>query len=684
MLLSIVSGIIPTTLAQDKSDIMSSYYDDLFRDEAFAQLFRGMRGADYENLLIDAVGIENAPPVLDWFDGNDASLFRALDTAYRTRVEQMLTEMANGKASAAPRRAVTRKVAFDPHEAVVDDDIPITKTETADGFEMGAAKESTKVVNGIHITQGVAGNTKVIAVDRGQTGTEYKALEYTETDDRVNRKKLRTETTIGWKTLVATCPDANGFVHGTATMTNILKTTITTPQTIGILTRNITTTMKVKGYVNDDAELTHYDITGAAVEAVSGYDRAERLDLIKNRELFDGTKSIEYAITNSKPGKPVQNEFGFTKTVGRDMGNIAAKLGPGTTMEDARRVGKIGGLHAAYLSEQALEALELARGQWRHEGCVQVKLTAPKMKLAPGELIDVTAATIQKWEKTSVNADLRMTAATKSATPENQRGEPSAVFQLTAPAKGENAMIMVESKSRRGIAMEMLEFTEEKTAVRKPPVPKKTPPAKQCGAWTGKITAVRTKRTETTKPASGRLVRQIENAEETFSVDYYVLGIQDTSEGFSNAFLSDAQMNYRAVEYRESNYAPGKMSCKNSGIITTPETQKIESLMTATPRKRIAVYITSTGESGILTFDSPEIEAERIITRTYESSCPSYNQVNSGVDRSDSLIEIPSPGFEVTFELDAASDRVLKGSKRIENSDGSYTIVTWDLTRNCQ
>jgi hypothetical protein len=87
---------------------------------------------------------------------------------------------------------------------------------------------------------------------------------------------------------------------------------------------------------------------------------------------------------------------------------------------------------------------------------------------------------------------------------------------------------------------------------------------------------------------------------------------------------------------------------------------------------------------GSLTFGSPEVEADRIITRTYESSCPSYNQVNSGVDRSDAPIGIPSPGFEIYFELDAKSDRVLEGSKRVENSDGSYTIVTWNLTRNCQ
>jgi hypothetical protein len=178
------------------------------------------------------------------------------------------------------------------------------------------------------------------------------------------------------------------------------------------------------------------------------------------------------------------------------------------------------------------------------------------------------------------------------------------------------------------------------------------------------------------------LVRQIENKEETFSIDYYVLGIPDTTQGFTNGYFSDAQMNYRATEYRESNYAAGKMSCDKK-IISTTQTQKFESLMTALSSKRITVYV-SVGDEGVLTFDSPEINAERIITRTYETSCPSYDRVNSSVDRSGGLIGVPNPGFEIHFELGAKSDTVLVGTKTLQDSDGGETIVTWNLTRDCQ
>jgi hypothetical protein len=694
--LSFLSGST-VAIAGIADELVSSYSDNLDRDDAYAQLFRRIRGVDFENLTIAHAGAENAAPLLDWLDDNHKRLYRVLDTAYRTSVENMLADRAKEKAptTTSPRvpirRTTTRKISFDPSADIVpqtavyspDDEIKITRTETEDGFEMGAATENTKTVNGVVVTQGVAGNTRAIMADGGNTGTEYKAVEYIETDNRADRIKIRTETTVSWRTVVATCPDADGISAGTATMTNAMKMTITTPQTIGIMTRNITTTMRVKGYVDDAAELTHFETVGTGVETVSGYDRAARLDLIDDPEFVDGTNGVEYRITNGKPGKPVKDAYGFTRTVGRDLGDLAVKVPPGVSIADATRVDKNTGRQAGILSEQSLEALQTARGRWRYGACVDIKFTAPKTRLRPGETVDVTTETVHKWDKSGVNALLHLAAATQSATPEEQRGESSAIFSLSAPAKGAKASILVESTSRRGIALDDLHFEEEVPSKAPPPQPKKkSAQAKICNGWAGKITAVKTIRTEASKPASGRLVRSIENKEETFSVDYNVLGISDTSEGFANAFLADSQMNYRAVDYREMNYASGKMSCGNT-IVTTGQTLKIESLVTAQPRKRITVFITSAGEVGRLTFGSPEINAERIITRTTESSCPSYNQTNSGVNRSDELIEVPSPGFEVEFELDADSERHLKGTKRIENSDGSVTVITWDLARKC-
>ena len=125
------------------------------------------------------------------------------------------------------------------------------------------------------------------------------------------------------------------------------------------------------------------------------------------------------------------------------------------------------------------------------------------------------------------------------------------------------------------------------------------------------------------------------------------------------------------------------MSC-NKQIIASTEMRKIEALMTGEARARLTVFVTSTGEKGVLTFGSPELQASRVTTTTYETSCPAYNQTNSGVDRSDGLIDIVSPIFEIEFELDKDSDTQLNGAKKIQNKDGSETIVTWSLTRECK
>jgi hypothetical protein len=690
--LSIICGSLSIAHAQLIADFAPAYRDSDARDEVYAEIFRRARGADFENLLIRHTGIESAPSVLDWFDSNNADLFRVLDTAYQNKLEEVRGKLAGDKntpAAAPPPR--TRRAAFDRDNNIFwqnatykrADDIVITKTETDDGFEMGAAQEKTKTVGDVTVTHGAAGKSRAFMVEGGNVGNEYKAVEFTEIDNRAERTKMRTEVTTSWRISTASCPDANGISAGTETMTNGVKITITTPHTTGILNRDITTTMTIKGTVNDAAELSHFDIAGTSTETITGYDRAERLDLIENAEFTDGTRTLNYRVTNGKLGKSVKNEYGFTKKLAREFGDITGSATPGTTAAESERIDKIGGRHVGWIAEQAAMALEIAQQAWRYEGCVTLKLTAPKMRLAPDEQVNVSAETHHKFDKTRVNADLVLKSASVSATPERQRGETEGIFNLTAPPKGSKASIVVESISKRGMAFEILQFDEER-AVRKPPPSKTPPPTKACnGGWTGKIKAVKTKRTDTTKPASGRLVRSIENKEETFSIDYHVLGIPDRSQGFTNAYLSDAQMNYRATEYRESNYAPGKMSC-DKAIITTQQTQKFEGLMTALSSARITVYITSVGEKGVLTFDSPEIQAERIITRTYESSCPSYNQVNSGVDRSDGLIGVPSPGFEIYFELDAKSNSTLKGAKRIENSDGSFTTVTWDLTRSCE
>jgi hypothetical protein len=723
--LSILSGSFPIGSAQ--TNFQANQTSAVDRDKSYAELFRRGRGSDFERLLTKNVGAADVENIQRWLDENNAGLFRTLDTAFQNEAEQTFEQKRkNNKASeskiapkpSAPKPVVpakrkpsgVRRAAFDSSENVFfrkasynpsdgdlfnqsaeepfnlanePEDLAITKIKTDDGFQMKGAIEKTKTVGDVTITQGATGDTRAIMVEGGNVGTEFKGVEYVEAVNKKERQSLRTETTISWRVLTASCPDADGISAGSGTVTNAFKMTITNPQTIGILTRDITTRMTIKGVVNDAAELTHFDLEGAAVETISGYERAERLGLIKNSEFADGTKQLNYRLMNNKLGVEVKDDYGFTKAVGGGMGKIEATSSPEVSPVEAKRINEIAASGVVWLYEQAAMYLKTAQSNWRYYGCVEIVMTAPKTALRPAEQTEVNAETVHKFDKSKVNAELTLTGATDSAAPEKQNATPQGKFNLTAPPKGENARISVESVSRRGIALNSLDFGEEKPT-KKPVAPKKTPTAKKCdGAWTGKITAVKRTREEIVKPASGRLVREIDSSEETFSIDYYVLGIQDTTGGFTNGYFADAQMNYRSTKYNESNYAAGKTSCDKK-IISTTETRKLETLMTALSSKRITVYISPFGKKGTMSFGSPEINAERIVTRTYETSCPSYDRVNSGVDRSGGLIEVPSPSFEIEFELDAKSAYLLAGSKTIQNSDGGETIVTWNLTRDCK
>jgi hypothetical protein len=659
------------------------------RDKAYAAAFRTMRGRDFVKSLAGSMTAADVRSVQDWLDLNNAEFFRALDTAFQDEAkkdfERRLAAARSGGVE-IPSKGVTgpvKRKARIPRgygraenlfwETPAGDDGPaITSTGTDEGIETKGSSEKTKVVGGVTITQGAVGNMRTILVSGGNVGAEYNGVEYIEHVNKAERKSTRTETAVRWRIVVASCPDADGISSGNGTMTHALKKTITTPETIAVMTRDITTRMEIKGFVNDAAEFTYFDMKGGASESISGYDRAERLGLLEDPEFTDGTREIAYETLNNKPGPN-----GMPDKLGDHQGTFR----PPTTKAEAERITEIGGRHIAGIYHDAVMFFKIAETHWGGGGCVEVLLTVPKRVLLPGEQIDVTAETDHKHEKVKLNADLD-SVARATVSPEKQRGEPQATFTLTAPPRGDTAMIIVSTVSKRGKASEMIDFGEEKPK-KVPPV--KKPPVKKCdGAWSGTIKAVKTKRISIVKPADGRLVRQIETEEETFSIDHHVLGIADTSQGFSNGYFSDAQMNYRATKYSESNYAPGKMSCRPSGIITTPQTIKIESLMTALSSKRITVYITSVGEKGILTFGSPEVDAERIITRTYESACPSYNAANSGVDRSDGLIGLPSPGFEIEFELGPKSGYLLEGSKTIENSDGSETTVSWNLARDCK
>lgn len=664
--------------------------------EAFAKVNKFGRGADFVKAMSRGIQPREIINMLAWFDEKDESFFRAVTESHnqkaaeydKRRFEKGLPQTVNETIKPVPSRTINKKRAGletsggaffqnaayrNVLEIAAPDEPLISTIETESGVKTVGEVQNTVETAETLVTKGSNADTQRIVND-AKNGQIYTQSSFEEVYNKITRGRVRNEKKFQWNYLVAQCPDADGVVEGEGLIVVENKATIANTTTIAIPAQTLTMKVKLKGFVGDDAQLTHYDMTGEVVETTTGYDRAKRLEMIDEASLSDGTRQFALSVTNNKfNGSASKSEVGEVREGSTD------KL---TNAELNRMVD---------FTDQALpmtligadNGFSTSRTNWQGGFCVDVSLTAPKETVKSGEQIAVSAETVHKFDNSKINANLEATGFA-AISPANQRAEPSATFNVTASTE-ENfgAQIGVKSISRRGIGFKVLAFSKEKpNKPTKTPI-KKKPTAKKCDAWTGKINVVKRKRVEKKGNPSGRLVRDLENTEETFNIEYNLPGIADTSQGFANAFYADSKINFRELRYSEKLYASGKMSC-NKQIIASTEMRKTEAVMTGENRARLTVFITSTGEKGILQFGSPELQASRVTTTTYETSCPAYNQTNSGVDRYDGLIDIVSPIFEIEFELTADSNTQLNGAKTIQNEDGSETVITWSLTRECK
>ncbi len=548
-------------------------------------------------------------------------------------------------------------------------DIQITKVETDNSF--GGTSQEVKVIDSADATTTNTQNAGTLATYNKEDMSMTTSTKFDQKSESVSKTSLRKASKVSnmeWSTTFQWCPDAEGLVRGKGRARIYNQTTINTGRQLAAGTTEYTLEFNIKGQVNDDAVMPTFDMEGVVAEKITGFERGVRLGLLNEKPGYtDGSASVVYNINgNTPPGTEIV------------LGRVNAKLFGVADEVHAQRISKFANWGINSFVNDLDGLMKSAISRWTNGECVEVECTAPKTALKPNETVQVTAASVSHLDKGKFSAKLNGNG-TESVTPEDQEGTPSAVYILTAPAKGQ-ARIIVKSVSRRGIGLGMLEFDE----VKKPKPPVKTPPVKTppCdGGWTGTVKAVHVKRRDERKGQDGRLVRQIDTLSETYDAKVTVLGTRDLSGGIVNNFHGNAEGSFFSTKYSESNYAPGKMFC-NKVMMETPQTKKLEIQEKGEANKNVLVAIAiNGGRRGYIGFTAPETASELIITRTYESNCESYNAVNSGVDRSSSLIERNGHFFEVHFEIDPSSPNVLKGSKTIQNSDGSETMITWDLSR---
>ncbi|MBK8809287.1 MAG: hypothetical protein IPN69_00945 [Acidobacteria bacterium] len=545
-------------------------------------------------------------------------------------------------------------------------EIIVTETETSRGSKATDVKTIENETSIVTQTVGVDSN---VSFEGNSMSQESNTSTKVEAASKTDRSKLTNETKQGGAVSFGVCPDAAGIVRGKARYRQFKQTTINTGTQLAALTIEYVIEYQITAHVNDSAEMTDFDMAGTITEKTFGYDRAYRLGLAENKTgVVDGTRSINYSLTGNTPP---------TGSGDAQIGNATQRSSGISTIEESKRISQVHNLALSLLMLDLKPIMLSSVSRWRNYECVDVKCVSPKKALKPNESTEVDAVSVSKLDSTQFNANLSG-SGTQSVTPGNGPGKPNIVFTLTAPKKG-TARIVVESISRRGIGLEVLEIPVEEPQKLKPPA--KTPKPKDCDAgWTGTVKAVNTRREDREEAPSGRLVRSVSVKSQTFSVEIDLPGTRDLTGGIVNNFIGAARAGYLASDYRERTYASGRMSC-STGIIESGQVQKYESQTKGDATARILVAISVIGRRGYLSFSPPQILAEVIHIRTYESNCPSYNAANSSTERDAVPRDIPGPDFEVEFDADPRTPNQIKGTKTIQNSDGSETTYSWDLTR---
>lgn len=286
-------------------------------------------------------------------------------------------------------------------------------------------------------------------------GVEIKHTEVIEGKSKTGNQYFRKETVMFWSARVAACPDVKGVTAGTGKGYVTAKTTVTGEGGTANVSRTVTADTKTTGYVDDEAEMTHYDLEAEAVETIAGYDDAAARKVMTDVTFKDGTYRLRYEMTGNRIEINKTAEGG-PRTPAK-MGKIVVKMVPGSNAEDVKRTDKAAGALVAGIWNHTNDMYKAARSHWRNYGCVECVSRAPKSRLKKGEGIVIEVETVHKQDSGKVSARLEAGALDAAVTPETQQGTPSAKFGYTH-GDLEKSDFTVESFSRRGIGIGGLEF----------------------------------------------------------------------------------------------------------------------------------------------------------------------------------------------------------------------------------
>lgn len=460
-------------------------------NQIFKDLLRQGRGNEFSDLLENIFGDETGAAG-DVFNENSEQLFQAVTSSANRKAEENLEKQIterkakpNTKLLIAPSvkpkpgrlpvkkgASKSKKLSFD-NQSKLDwrrfafgfqpllrqdekPDIKMTETDSEIKAE-GSDKKSfeTKDAKGTR-TQKV--ETKYLK-DGKTFGVEIKDTQIIEAVSKPDGKSFRQELVLLWGADVAACPDANGVSSGTGKAKVVSKTTYTENGETVVMTSEFDLQAKLAGYVNDRADMTHYDLQLNAYMTNSGYEEALRRNIIKEIKIKDGKYGLHYDISGNTI-EVSDGKYGGYRRPAKIGEAEARKLTP---MSDAEGelIGSAIGRMIPSIWHSANEMYKSAQKNWKNYGCVEIVCQVPKTFLKQGEEIVISSETVHLQDSGKINAQFTAEAYEGQITPETQAGKPGATFTFTQTGEG-NSSFHVESVSKRGIGRGDVEFQTEK------------------------------------------------------------------------------------------------------------------------------------------------------------------------------------------------------------------------------
>lgn len=206
------------------------------------------------------------------------------------------------------------------------------------------------------------------------------------------------------------------------------------------------------------------------------------------------------------------------------------------------------------------------------------------------------------------------------------------------------------------------------------------------GGWSGKIT--RTTKYRKDDPNVVNYSKSTSGYKEwTEKVELNVTGQQNEHDGILvNGWLAAGKVKFDQTIFRHENDQKYECTVRHSNSRSSTRYGKRDyrdkHVDAIDQEVDTTVYVAVYSDYAYLDFSIPGTEGDSFYDEKQETPCPEFDKHNTRSGKESwPYKRTPRGEMEFKVEYDPRNPGVLKGSRTVNNSDGSVSEITWDLTR---